>query len=144
LTIGIIDGFQSPLADREMQSSMERSQILDVFPPSLNTAVFVDRKNYRLQDIQLSKISRGSFAPPEPPQRASLAGPLAPRSARAGALAIARAPRARSCGSLTPDSLRCVALSSRRSVREGSCATAHSPGVVVTASNSRVPSYRTL
>jgi len=31
-----------------------------------HTAVFVDRKNYRLQNIQLSKISPGDFVPPDP------------------------------------------------------------------------------
>src|SRR5947207_1361787 len=41
-----------------------------------NTACVVVGKNYRLQNIQLSKITRGA-APPEPPAR-SLAGPLRP------------------------------------------------------------------
>ena len=38
------------------------------FPPSLKntTCFFVDRKNYRLQDIQLSKIRPGDFVPPDP------------------------------------------------------------------------------
>ena len=51
--------------------------------------VFVDRKNYRLQDIQLSKISRGKYRPrqtfggrgrfpPEPPSLAHSWGPYAP------------------------------------------------------------------
>ena len=71
---------------------MERSQIINVFPPSLNTAVFVDRKNYRLQDIQLSKILRGA-SPLETPRLAHSRGPLDPRSVREGALAI------RSCAS---------------------------------------------
>jgi len=59
-----------------------------LFPPSLNTAVFVDRKNYRLQDIQLSKIGRGKYRPrqtlvpegafPRTPLARSLVGPLRP------------------------------------------------------------------
>ena len=54
--------------------------------PSLkNTAVFVDRKNYRLQDIQLSKITRGASLR-RTPHRASLASrfvaPLRSRGAR--------------------------------------------------------------
>jgi hypothetical protein len=32
-------------------------------PHTKNTAVFVDRKNYRLQDIQLSKINPGEISP---------------------------------------------------------------------------------
>ena len=104
LTIGIIDNFQSPLADREMQSSMERSQIINVFPPSLNTAVFVDRKNYRLQDIQLSKILRGA-SPLELPDSLTRGDPSIPAPfARAHSL-FARAPRV-CVASFAPHSLK--------------------------------------
>ena len=54
LTIGIIDNFQSELNRSRDAIANRRSQIINVFPPSLKHCVcFMDRKNYRLQDIQL-------------------------------------------------------------------------------------------
>jgi len=92
LTIGIIDNFQSELNRSRDAIANRRSQIINVFPPSLKHCVcFVDRKNYRLQDIQLSKISRRSFAPPGPPRLARLRGPLRPRAAREARSLFARA-----------------------------------------------------
>ena len=45
--------------------------------PYCKHCVFVVGKNYRLQNIQLSKINLGGFAPPDPPLGRSR-GPFAP------------------------------------------------------------------
>jgi hypothetical protein len=44
----------------------ERQFLFSTLTKDTLRVFFVDRKNYRLQDIQLSKISRGSVAPPGP------------------------------------------------------------------------------
>ena len=59
-------------------------QSLFLNPHLEHTAVFVDRKNYRLQDIQLSKIFRGASLRRTPHRRRSL-GPLLPAPLRRGA-----------------------------------------------------------